>query len=153
EERRPQQQVLGRVAGDRELGEEHEVGPRVPRLREQLEDAVAVAVEVADDAVHLCEREPHSSSRGGLSSRSKTLARSRRQRKNAATPSRKRAAPSATRKRWPLERPTPTSTAAAAKARIARARIMGGQTPRQGLASPEHRGTVPLTIDGLTRWL
>src|SRR5262249_22691415 len=128
-------QVLGRVAGDRELGEEDKVGACFPGLREQLEDSVAVAVEIADDAVHLCECESHSSSGGVFSSRSKTLPRSLRQRKNAAVPSRKIAAPSATRNRLSVERPTPTSTAAAAKARIARARI-----------APSIRGTDPLTV-------
>ena len=34
DERRPQQQILGRVAGDRELGEEHEIGAGAARLAE-----------------------------------------------------------------------------------------------------------------------
>ena len=44
----PQEQVLGRVAGDRELGEEDEVGAGAPCLRDRLQDPLAVAVEVAD---------------------------------------------------------------------------------------------------------
>ncbi len=59
DERRAQQQVLGRVAGDRELGEEHEVGAGVACLAQVREDALRVAVEVADDGVDLCERESH----------------------------------------------------------------------------------------------
>ena len=85
--RRSQQQVLGRVAGDGELREEDEVGaaPRAPRSS-RARMRVAVAVEVADDAVDLGECESHD--RGGgprslvFSSGSKTLARSAaRQRK------------------------------------------------------------------------
>ena len=57
-----QEQILGRVARDRELGEEDEVGPALLRLGEPREDPVAVAVEVADDGVHLREGEPHPAS-------------------------------------------------------------------------------------------
>ena len=67
----PEQQVLGRVAGDDELREEHEVGAGGARLVEPAGDPVRVAVEVADDGVHLCERESHS----GLSSRFSPLGR------------------------------------------------------------------------------
>jgi hypothetical protein len=35
-------------------------------LAEPLDDARAVAVEVADDGVHLCERESHASDSTGL---------------------------------------------------------------------------------------
>ena len=55
----PQQQVLRRVAGHGELGEEHEIGAGVARLVEAGEDQLAVPVEVADDGVDLGEREPH----------------------------------------------------------------------------------------------
>src|SRR5262249_17709644 len=120
DERRAEEQVLGRVAGDGELGKEDEVGAGVEGLCAKLEGAGAVGPEIADDAVHLCESEPHSSSGGVFAFRSKTLPR---QRKNAITPSRKHAAPTATRKRLSLDRPIPTSTAAAAKSRIAAARI------------------------------
>ena len=54
-----EQEVLRRVAGDRELGEEDEVGARVLGLGEATEDALAVAVEVADDGVDLGECESH----------------------------------------------------------------------------------------------
>ncbi len=54
-----QEQVLGRIAGDGELGKEHEVGCLGPRLLELREDPLAVAVEVADDGVDLGQREPH----------------------------------------------------------------------------------------------
>ena len=54
-----QQQILGRVAGHRELGKERELGARVARLLEPREDEPPVAVEVADDGVDLGEREPH----------------------------------------------------------------------------------------------
>ena len=59
DEPRPQQQVLGRVAGDRELGKEDEVGAGLAGLVEAGEDLAAIAVEVADDGVDLCERESH----------------------------------------------------------------------------------------------
>ena len=55
----PQEQILGRVAGDRQLGEEDEVGARAARLLEPREDPLAVAVEIADDGVDLGERESH----------------------------------------------------------------------------------------------
>ena len=54
-----EQQVLGRVPGDRELGEEDEVGAGPPRVAERVHDLVPVAVEVADDDVQLRERQPH----------------------------------------------------------------------------------------------
>ena len=59
DEARPQQQVLRRIPRDDELGEEDEVGTGVLRFVEPPEYPVAVAVEVADDRVHLREREPH----------------------------------------------------------------------------------------------
>ena len=59
EEAGSKEQVLGRVAGDGQLGEEDEVGAARPGLLEPAEDAVAVAVEVADDGVDLGEREAH----------------------------------------------------------------------------------------------
>jgi hypothetical protein len=58
DEARPEQQVLRRVAGDGELREEDEVGALPARLLEPLANAVAVAGQVADDGVDLCEREP-----------------------------------------------------------------------------------------------
>ena len=48
-----EEQVLGRVAGDRELGEEDEVGAGLLRLAEPAEDPLAVPVEVADGGVDL----------------------------------------------------------------------------------------------------
>ncbi len=54
--------VLGRIAGDRELREEHEVGARVPRLVEPGRDPVGIAGEVADDAVQLGKSESHPTS-------------------------------------------------------------------------------------------
>ena len=54
-----EQQVLGRVAGDHELGEEDEIGARVTGAAEPLDDAGRVAVEVADDAIDLGECESH----------------------------------------------------------------------------------------------
>ena len=57
EEAGAQQQILGRVAGDGELGEEDEVAPR-PAPRRSGGHQLAVAVEVADDRVDLREREP-----------------------------------------------------------------------------------------------
>ena len=63
DESRPQEEVLRRIAGDRELGKEDEVGLRVARLREPREDPVAVALEVADDRVDLSQGEPHPTAR------------------------------------------------------------------------------------------
>jgi hypothetical protein len=57
-ESRPQEQVLGRVAGHRELREDGEVGLGGARFGEEGEDLLAVAVEVSDDRVQLGEREP-----------------------------------------------------------------------------------------------
>ena len=59
DEGRPQQQILRRVAGDGELGEEDEVGAGLARLLEPPEDAARIALEVADDAVDLSECESH----------------------------------------------------------------------------------------------
>ena len=58
-EARPQEQVLGRVARDRELGKDDEIGLLVLGLREPPANPLRVAVEVADDGVDLGEREPH----------------------------------------------------------------------------------------------
>ena len=55
-EARPQQQVLGRVAGHRELGQDDEIGRRRPRVLDARDDPVAVAGEVADDDVDLRQR-------------------------------------------------------------------------------------------------
>jgi predicted amidohydrolase len=55
----PQEQVLRRIAGDDELREEDEVGAGVPGLVEPLDDACRVAVDIADDAIDLCECDPH----------------------------------------------------------------------------------------------
>jgi hypothetical protein len=57
-ERRPQEEIFGRIARGRELGEEDEIGPGGARVGEAREDLVAVSVEVADDGIQLCNREP-----------------------------------------------------------------------------------------------
>ena len=54
-----EEQVLGRVTGDAELREEHEIGVRVTGSAEPLDDAVCVAVDVADDAIDLSEGQSH----------------------------------------------------------------------------------------------
>ena len=53
DERRPQQQIFGRVPGDRELGEDDEVATRGLGLVVRLEDPRRVALEIADDDVDL----------------------------------------------------------------------------------------------------
>jgi hypothetical protein len=58
DEARPQEQVLGRVAGDGELGEDDEIGARVARRLEVAQDALAVPLEVADDRVELGQCDP-----------------------------------------------------------------------------------------------
>jgi hypothetical protein len=54
-----EQQVLRRVARDRQLGEEHELGARVAGLGDPGRDPLLVAAEVPDDAVQLGEGEAH----------------------------------------------------------------------------------------------
>ncbi len=112
DEPRAQQQVLRRVAGDRELREEDEVGAGIPRRGEPVEDPGPIAVEIADDAVDLGERESHFEV---FSSRSKTLARSsRRQAPYVTTPSAKHANASAATQPASRFRATTAKTAAAA---------------------------------------
>ena len=52
-----EQQVLGRVAGERELGEQHQLGAGVARAGDVLAHQARVALEVADARVDLRERE------------------------------------------------------------------------------------------------
>ena len=54
-----QQEILGRVAGDHQLGEESEVGIRLAGPLEPLDDLGGVAVDVPDDAIDLRECESH----------------------------------------------------------------------------------------------
>ena len=54
-----EQQVLGRVARDGELGEQHELAPRLARVADAGRDLRGVAGDVAHGGVHLAEREPH----------------------------------------------------------------------------------------------
>ena len=68
----PQQQVLGRIAGDRELREDDEVGGVRLGLGEALEDQLPVPVEIADDRVDLGQCEPHGLSLAVSDSQSKT---------------------------------------------------------------------------------
>ena len=53
DERGAQQQVFGRVAGDRQLGEHHEVAALGHRRVVRVEHALRVAVEVTHDGVEL----------------------------------------------------------------------------------------------------
>jgi hypothetical protein len=53
-----EQEVLGRIAGDGQLREEDEVAALRARVLQPGDDQVAVAVQVADDGVDLCERKP-----------------------------------------------------------------------------------------------
>jgi hypothetical protein len=57
-EPRPEQEVLGRIPGDGELGEDDEIRLCPSRAVEVAQDLLAVAVEVADDGVQLCECDP-----------------------------------------------------------------------------------------------
>ena len=54
-----EQQVLGRVAGDRELGEDDELAAGVLGLADAVPVLFEVPVEVADGRVDLGERDPH----------------------------------------------------------------------------------------------
>ena len=60
-----EQQVLGRVAGDGQLGREHELGAAVARGLDRAGDPRGVALHVADDAVELGEREAERGQRTG----------------------------------------------------------------------------------------
>ena len=59
DEARTKDQVLGRIPGDRELGEADEVGALLGRARGPLGHARDVAVEIADGRVQLAERDAH----------------------------------------------------------------------------------------------
>ena len=59
QERRAQQQILRRIAGRRELGEEDEVGACVPRFGEPVRGSARGCRRVADDRVDLRQRDPH----------------------------------------------------------------------------------------------
>ena len=56
----PQEEIFGRIARHRELGEKGQVGIRPARFLEAGEDALAVPVDVPDNGVYLGERKPHS---------------------------------------------------------------------------------------------
>ena len=56
-EARPQEQILGRIARDRELGEDDEVGARTAGLLEPRNDQFAVPLEVPDRRIDLRERQ------------------------------------------------------------------------------------------------
>ena len=58
DERGLEQQVLGRVAGNHELGEGDEVGLLLARFVDAPQDDVGVAGDVADGGVHLREGQP-----------------------------------------------------------------------------------------------
>ena len=60
DERGAEQEVLRRIAGDRELREHNEVGAGDARLSDPRDDAVTVAVEVADGRVDLSQGDLHS---------------------------------------------------------------------------------------------
>jgi hypothetical protein len=51
----PQQQVLGRVAGDRELGQDQQVAAGIVGGPQRLDDAGDVAVEIPDAGVDLAQ--------------------------------------------------------------------------------------------------
>ena len=71
DEARAEEQVLGRIARDGELGEEDEVGPGGACLTDRVDDERPVAGEIADDGVELREREPHRTAAMFLTARHK----------------------------------------------------------------------------------
>ncbi len=54
-----QQQVLRRVAGQNELGEQHDLGPGLARLEQASANELLVPGDVADEGVDLRQRDPH----------------------------------------------------------------------------------------------
>ena len=56
---RTEKEILRGVAGDSQLGQHDEVGPAPLRFADGRHDPLDVPLEVADDDVQLCEREPH----------------------------------------------------------------------------------------------
>ena len=63
---RPKKQILGRITGHGQLGEEDELRAGRSSFAEPIDDACTVAVEVADNGVHLRERESHASDSTGF---------------------------------------------------------------------------------------
>ena len=59
DERGAEQEILRRIAGDRELGEDDELGAGVACLGDPRDDAAAVAVEVTDSRVDLSQSDLH----------------------------------------------------------------------------------------------
>jgi hypothetical protein len=53
----PQQQILGRISRDRELGKDQEIGSLLTGVVDGFDDPVPIPLEVADDGVELCQRE------------------------------------------------------------------------------------------------
>src|SRR5207247_1224678 len=76
EEMRLEEQILGRIAVDGELGEHDELGAPVARLVERLDDFRGVAVYVPDRRVELRKRNAKGLCNGvhGLDSRSRRRA-------------------------------------------------------------------------------
>ena len=66
DERRPEDEVLGRVAGDRELGEHDDVGVRLRRSGRPGRQEVDVAGQIADRRIDLSECDPHARQRRRL---------------------------------------------------------------------------------------
>src|SRR5581483_2355731 len=54
---RLEDQVLGRIAGDGELGEQHEIGAERRRLGARAARLLGIAVDIADDRIELRERD------------------------------------------------------------------------------------------------
>ena len=59
DEARAEEQILGRIACDGELGEHDEIGPGAACLTDRVDDERSVAGQITDDGVELREREPH----------------------------------------------------------------------------------------------
>jgi hypothetical protein len=57
----PQEEILGRIARDRELGEDDEVGAGCPGLLNAAEDQIAITLEISHGRIDLRERELHGS--------------------------------------------------------------------------------------------
>ncbi len=61
-----QQQILGGIAGEGKLSEQHEIGPGLASLIDARTDPHRVGSDVAHRGIHLAESQPHNVSLAGI---------------------------------------------------------------------------------------